>query len=128
MPLRSYMLKVEVDPLRYHIRRKKNDNMIVVSASDKSIKNTLKQVSYSEACSSERCLLCYSYGLAKMPPFQVGEYIAFTESEEELYGIRGIAVVLSEFDPYDRDINSYSDLVSLGFIEELHFIELCNIK
>lgn len=111
--------KNKVEPTRYHLYYKKKDT-VAVSAKEWNIKSKLAESSRYELCNEERCLLCWSFHLAKSPNIQKGELLVFTHEGN----IDDIIVVEEEFDPYDEEIHDMEDLIKLGYARPIQYLEL----
>lgn len=110
----------KVDPTRYHLFYKKSKDTVVASAREWNIKQRLAECSKFDICIEERCMLCWTYGLAKMPNIQKGEILAFTHDEV----LEDIVLVKEEFDPYDEDLKTLDDLLRLGYVQRIQYLEL----
>lgn len=64
-------------------------------------------------------------GMAKLPNIQRGEVIVFTVEAGE---ITELVMVEEEFDPYSDDIKTVDDLIKLGYVKPLQYLELWTNK
>lgn len=122
MPLPGSEYNLAIQPARYHVKLK-NGKRFSISKYDPNVEAELKLASEHSVCIDERCSLCHSYGLALMPYPPVGETLIFTAGDYEQFRIEALVVVLEEFDPHDEDINSWEDIIKLGYGQQVYFTE-----
>lgn len=120
MPLKCYAnKKVKVDHTRYHMFYVDEDPIAVSATKEWNVKKQLAAADSYEVCVEERCLLCWSYDLAKIPMIEVGEVLAFTNGNLE-----DIVIVVAEFDPCDDEINTLEDLIDMGYARPIKYLEI----
>lgn len=120
MPLRCYAIKsTKLENTRYHVYNEGSD-VVSVSSGEWNIKKLLEKADKYEVCTEERCYLCWTFDMAKMPMIAAGEVLVFTRDEV----VDDVVVVRTEFDPYDEDLNEMNDLLEYGYAEKINYLEI----